>query len=165
MGLHQGSSLNPFLFSLMMDSLLRQIQEKVPWCLLFADDIVLIDETQGGVNERLEVWRHTLESKGFKLSRTKTEYLECKFSGVTQEAGGDVRLDTQVIPKRESFKYLGSIVQMNGEIDEDVTHCIGAGWTQLRLASDVLVLASQKVTCPANESSGNEDVEMDVRAY
>ncbi|XP_070029897.1 uncharacterized protein [Nicotiana sylvestris] len=27
---------------------------------------------------------------------------------------------------------------MNGEIDEDVTHCIEAGWTQLRLASDVL---------------------------
>ncbi|XP_070025231.1 uncharacterized protein [Nicotiana sylvestris] len=72
-----------------MDSLTRHIQEEVPWCLLFADDIVLIDETQGGVNERLEVWRHTLESKGFKLSRTKTEYLECKFSGFTEEADGD----------------------------------------------------------------------------
>nr|XP_009759062.1 PREDICTED: uncharacterized protein LOC104211665 [Nicotiana sylvestris] len=101
MGLHQESALSPFLFSLAMDSLIHHIQGEVPWCLLFTDDIVLIDETLGGVNERLEVWRHTLESKGFKLSRTKTDYLECKFGGVTQEADGDVKLDTQVIPGRE----------------------------------------------------------------
>nr|XP_016453736.1 PREDICTED: uncharacterized protein LOC107778066 [Nicotiana tabacum] len=106
MGLHQGSTLSPFLFSLSMDSLTRHIQGEVHWCLLFVDDIVLIDETRGGINKRLEGWRHTLESKGFKLSRTKTEYRERKFSGVTQEADGDVRLDMQVIPKRESFKYL-----------------------------------------------------------
>ncbi|XP_009768426.2 uncharacterized protein [Nicotiana sylvestris] len=130
MGLHQGSTLIPFLFSLAMDSLMRHIQGELPWYLLFANYTVLIVEMRGGVNERLEVWRHTLESKGSKLSRTKTEYLECKFSGVTQEMDVDVRLDTQVIPKRESSKYLGSIIQMNEEIDEDVTHRINAGWTK-----------------------------------
>nr|XP_018633540.1 uncharacterized protein LOC104117440 [Nicotiana tomentosiformis] len=105
-----------------MDSLTQHIKGEVPWCLLFAQDIVLIDETRGGVNDRLEVWRHTLESKVFKLSRTKTEYLKCKFSGITQEADGYVRLDMQAIPRRESFKYLGSIIQKDGEIDKDVTH-------------------------------------------
>ncbi|XP_070044883.1 uncharacterized protein [Nicotiana tomentosiformis] len=138
MGLHQGSALSPFLFSLAMDSLTRHIQGEVPWCLLFTDDIVLIEEVRGGVNERLEVWRQTLESKSFKLSRTKKEYLEYKFSGITQEADGDVRLDTQVISRRESFKYLGSIIQKDGEIFEDVTHRIGARWMKWRLASGVL---------------------------
>nr|XP_009592747.2 uncharacterized protein LOC104089527 [Nicotiana tomentosiformis] len=138
MGLHQGSALSPFLFSLAMDALTRHIQGKVPWCRLFADDIVLIDETRGGVNERLEVWRHTLESKGFKLSRTKTEYVECKFSNGTQEGDMEVRLDTQVVPKRANFKYLESIIQGNGEIDKDVTHRIGAGWMKWRFASCVL---------------------------
>nr|XP_009768975.1 PREDICTED: uncharacterized protein LOC104219904 [Nicotiana sylvestris] len=37
---------------------------------------VLIYEMRTGVNEKLEVWRQALESKGFKLIRTKTEYLE-----------------------------------------------------------------------------------------
>ncbi|MDV3181301.1 MAG: reverse transcriptase domain-containing protein, partial [Candidatus Phytoplasma australasiaticum] len=80
MGLHQGSVLSPFLFVLVMDELTRSIQEEVPWYMLFADNIVLNDETRAKVNDRLEAWGHALESKGFKLSRAKTEYLECKFS-------------------------------------------------------------------------------------
>ena len=68
--------------------------------MLFADDIVLIDETRSGVNAKLEDWRHTLESKGFKLSRTKTEYLECKFSETPQEVGAEVRLGDQAIQRK-----------------------------------------------------------------
>ncbi|XP_070023281.1 uncharacterized protein [Nicotiana sylvestris] len=138
MGLHQGSALSPFLFALVMDALTHHIQEDVPWCMLFADDIVPIDESRTGVNERLEVWRQTLESKGFKLSRTKTEYLECKFSVEQREVGVDVRLESQVIPSRDNFKYLRSVIQGGGEIDEDITHRIGVGWMKWRLASGVL---------------------------
>ena len=59
MGLHQGSASNPFLFTLIMDELTRGIQDEVPWSMLFADDIVLIDETRQGVNDKLERWRYT----------------------------------------------------------------------------------------------------------
>lgn len=38
-----------------MDKLTRSIQDEVPWCMLFVDDIILIDETRDGVNGRLEV--------------------------------------------------------------------------------------------------------------
>ncbi|XP_070029796.1 secreted RxLR effector protein 78-like [Nicotiana sylvestris] len=93
-GLHQGSAFSPFLFALVMDAITHHIQGEVPWFMLFADDIVLIDDTRHGVNERLEVWRHTLESKGFRLSRTKTEYLECKFGAEPTETGVEVRLDS-----------------------------------------------------------------------
>ena len=48
--------------------------------MLFADDIVLVDITRAGVNAKLELWRQTVESRGFRLSSTKTEYMECKFS-------------------------------------------------------------------------------------
>ena len=48
--------------------------------MLFADYIVLVDEMRAGVNVKLELWRQILESRGFRLSRVKTEYMECKFS-------------------------------------------------------------------------------------
>jgi len=50
--------------------------------MLFADDIVLIYETSVGLGGKLEQWRHTFESTGFRVSRSKTEYLKYEFSGV-----------------------------------------------------------------------------------
>jgi len=63
-GLHQEFALSPFLFAIVMDELTRAIQDEIPWCILFADDIVLVDETRAGVNAKLESWRQTLESRG-----------------------------------------------------------------------------------------------------
>jgi len=51
-GLHQGSALSLFLFVIVMDELTRAIQDEIPWCMLFVDDIVLIDETRAGVNAK-----------------------------------------------------------------------------------------------------------------
>jgi len=39
-----------------MYELTRAIQAEIPWCILFADDIVLVDETRAGVNAKLELW-------------------------------------------------------------------------------------------------------------
>ena len=55
-GLHQGSALSPFLFTIIMDELIRGIQDEIPWSMLFADNIVLIDETKEGLNTKLEWW-------------------------------------------------------------------------------------------------------------
>ena len=62
------------------------------------------------MNEKLEVWRQTLESKGFRLSRSKTDYLEYKFRDSKQEDRVVVRLDSQDVCKKDSFKYLGSMI-------------------------------------------------------
>ncbi|XP_068336681.1 uncharacterized protein [Pyrus communis] len=110
-----------------MDELMGHIQEDIPWCILFADDIVLIDEIQEGVNAKLNLWREVLESKGLHLSWSKTEYLECKFSanGGLNELG--VRIGDQEVPKSDNFRHLGSILQKNREFDGDLNHRIQAG--------------------------------------
>jgi hypothetical protein len=92
--------------------------------MVFADDVVLVDESRTEVDQKLELWRQTLEAKCFRLSRSKTEYMKCDFSATTQE--GDVRLDDQVVPKKDTFHYLGSMLQKHGDIDEDVSHRIKA---------------------------------------
>jgi hypothetical protein len=45
-----------------IDEVTRDIQGDIPWCILFADDVVLVDESQEGANRELELWRQTLES-------------------------------------------------------------------------------------------------------
>jgi hypothetical protein len=77
--------------------------------MFFADDVILVDESKMGVDQKLELWRRTLETKNFSLSKSKTEYMKCDFNATTQEEG-DVRLDGQVVPKKDTFRYLGSML-------------------------------------------------------
>ena len=60
--------MSPFLFVIVMDELTRAIQDEIPWCMLFADDIVLIDETRAEVNAKLELWRQAMEANS-RISR------------------------------------------------------------------------------------------------
>ena len=94
---------------------------------VFADDVVLVDDSRTGVNGKLELWRQSLESKGVRLSRTKTEYMMCGFS-TTRCEEEEVSLDGQVVPQKDTFRYLWSMLQEDGGIDEDVNHRIKAGW-------------------------------------
>ncbi|CAN6724191.1 unnamed protein product [Malus baccata var. baccata] len=61
--------------------------------------------------------------------------MECKFSanGGQNELG--VRIGDQEIPKSDRFRYLGSILQKNGELDGDLNHRIQAGWMKWKSAS------------------------------
>ncbi|GJN12835.1 hypothetical protein PR202_ga31149 [Eleusine coracana subsp. coracana] len=86
--------------------------------MLFVDDVVLVDERKTGFNWKLKLCRRTLESKGFRLSRSKAEYMKCDFSS-TPCVEGDVSLDGQIVPKKDTFRYLGSMLQKDGDIDED----------------------------------------------
>jgi hypothetical protein len=92
-----------------MDDVTRDIQGGISWCMHFADDVVFVNGSRTGVNQKLELWRRTLEVKGFSHSRSKTEYMKCDFSATTQEEG-DVRLDGQVVPKKDTFHHLGSML-------------------------------------------------------
>ena len=53
-GLHQGSALSPFLFAMIMDRLTDEVRGEPPWTMLFADDIVICEDTREKVERRLE---------------------------------------------------------------------------------------------------------------
>ena len=44
----------------------------MPKRILFANDIVLIEESRENVNCKLKIWREALEPKNFYLSRNKS---------------------------------------------------------------------------------------------
>ncbi|XP_057532853.1 uncharacterized protein LOC130810734 [Amaranthus tricolor] len=108
-GLHEGSALSPFIFTVIMEEISNSILETIPWCMLFNDNIVLVAETKEEANSKLEEWRG-------------------RFGGGTESIEKlEVTIGGEVVACTFKFKYLGSMIQSNGEIDGDVTNRIQAG--------------------------------------
>ncbi|GJU94969.1 retrovirus-related pol polyprotein LINE-1 [Tanacetum coccineum] len=61
-----GSAISRYLFPLILDELSRGIQENIPWCMVFADDIVFVVESVEGLNNKLESCREALEENGLR---------------------------------------------------------------------------------------------------
>jgi hypothetical protein len=60
-----------------MDEVTRDIEVDIPSCMCFLDNVILVDESKMRIDQKLELWRRTLEAKGFNLSRSKIEYMKC----------------------------------------------------------------------------------------
>jgi hypothetical protein len=86
----------------MMDEVTRDIQGDIPWCMLFADDVFLVDGSRTEDDQKLKLWRRTLEAKCFRFNRSKMEYMKYDFSATTQEEG---MLDSMVrwYPRKTPF--------------------------------------------------------------
>ena len=133
-GLHQGSALSPFLFGVIMDRLADEVRRESPWTMLFADDIVICEETREEVERRLESWRYALERREMKVSRSKTEYL-CINDGNDDET---VKMEDAKVPRVKKFKYLGSTVQESGGCEREVKKRVQARWNGWRKVSGVI---------------------------
>ncbi|KAH1264620.1 hypothetical protein GmHk_01G000510 [Glycine max] len=64
--------------------------------------------------------------------------MECKFNKRRRVSNSEVKIGDHIIPQVTRFKYLGSVIQDDGEIEGDVNHRIQAGWMKWRKASGVL---------------------------
>ncbi|KAE8722892.1 Proton gradient regulation 7 isoform 2 [Hibiscus syriacus] len=154
-GLHQGSALSPYIFALIMDDIYFATPNGVPWCMLFADNIVLVmagpdilralgptlvlvAEIKTELNRRLAAWKTALEEKSLKINIEKTEYLCSNFSGNQNDDDVEVCIEGHVIPSKECFKYLGSMIHKDRGVDDDVTHRIKMGWLKWRAVTGIL---------------------------
>ncbi|GJU68269.1 retrovirus-related pol polyprotein LINE-1 [Tanacetum coccineum] len=88
----------------MYNGTMTQIQEDIPWCLIFVDDILFVSELAEGLNNRLENCRETLEDNGLRILQPKG-----------------------------SFRYLGSMMHKSKRIDEDIAHRIKAAWLKVAI--------------------------------
>jgi hypothetical protein len=74
-GLHQGSALSPLLFITVMDVIGREIKDGLPWELLYADDLLLMAESEQELLEKLKRWKRAVEAKGMKVNVGKTKVM------------------------------------------------------------------------------------------
>ena len=85
--------------------LARGVKDLSPWCMLYADDIVLCDTISEVVDNKLEEWRRAMEDRGLKINRNKTVYLRFNVDG-NLDGNSDGNLQGQNLERVNTFKYL-----------------------------------------------------------
>ena len=137
-GLHQGSALSPFLFLIVLDTITREVREEDElWELLFADDLVIVADTEEELQQRFLTWRDSLERRGMKVNTRKTEVMVS-----SREGNEDINItaeDGQVIEQTREFKYLGSILTEEGGTEKAVRQRIKVVWQKWREVSGVIL--------------------------
>ena len=80
---HQGSVLLPLLFAMVIDEVTANARKGWMKQILYADDLVLMEETMEELRENFDEWREAFESKGMRVNLGKTKLM---VSGIEKEA-------------------------------------------------------------------------------
>ena len=72
---------------------------------MFADDIVRCSKSKEAVQTSLEKWRHALEKRKIKVTKSKAKYI-----AVNKKSDGQLNLRGVGIEKVKELKYFGSTV-------------------------------------------------------
>jgi len=65
--MHQGSALSPLLFVIIMEAISREFRVALSWELLYADDLVVIAETEEDLIKRLNEWNSNVENRCMRV--------------------------------------------------------------------------------------------------
>ena len=124
-GLHQGSGLSPFLFTIVLDTISEECRNGLPWELLFADDLAIIADSEEGLQRRWLKWQIGMESKGLKVNTVKIEVM------VSGRNGTKVKIkenEGKELNQVDQFKYLGVYFSKEGGSETAVRARVKAGW-------------------------------------
>ena len=79
--------LSPLLFIIVLEALSIEFRTGVSWELLYADDLVLIAESDKSM-DKLRVWKKSFEKKDLKVNVEKTKLMSCSDElSVAKESG------------------------------------------------------------------------------
>lgn len=109
-GVLQGSPLSPWLFNLFIDDLLQELNTTangIPWCLFYADDGVLLLDSEADLIRLVQVLEDWTIRNKILLNPKKCAIL----STSTLQP---IRVYQQLIPRQESYQYLGFPITLQG---------------------------------------------------
>ncbi|CAH2096880.1 unnamed protein product [Euphydryas editha] len=114
-GIQQGLALSPFLFNVVLDSVSAYIQDQPPWLMMYADDIVLVDENRLKLERRMNLWKVTREINGLKLYVAKIEYMAYE-----NPNSSTIQIELEPAVKSEKYRFLGCVSHESSSIYHDI---------------------------------------------
>jgi len=132
----QGDSFTPILFNIALEKVIREmnmgqhegvnLQDHTIGLLAYADDLVLITESQ---NELKSLFRRLEKSSakiGLRINEEKTKYMVVRRQN-NARLNQLLRIDQYNFGKVEQFKYLGTILTQNNDTAKEIEARILAG--------------------------------------
>ena len=70
--------LSPQLFIIVMEALSRRFDDRgLPCELLYADESVLLADSEDDLKKKLQRWKNGLEAKGLRVNVRETKVMKC----------------------------------------------------------------------------------------
>ncbi|XP_022203759.2 uncharacterized protein LOC111060407 [Nilaparvata lugens] len=134
-GIKQGDSLSPLLFTMVMDEIHKICKRRTGrmtvghWnlrpifaqALLFADDIVLIADSERKLKAAVIEWNEEIKRKGMELNINKSKVM------VVNGTEGErviMEVEGRQMEQVKSYEYLGTIINEDGKLDEELRNRI-----------------------------------------
>ena len=158
-GVHQGSVLSPLLFIIVLEALSREFREGLPMELLYADDLVLVAETEELLMEKLRKWKKGMELKGLRVNIGKTKVMRCQVRigqaedsgkypcGVCKQGVGDNSIKCVACHKWVHKRCSGISGRLGYVADFRCRRCLDGDSAQVLLSSEVELEPGVKVEC------------------
>ena len=71
-----------------MQVLSNGFNEDLPWELQYADDLILVAESEEQLRRKIALWKKGIEDKGLRVNIAKTKIMKCEVGkGPTEDSG------------------------------------------------------------------------------
>ena len=133
-GLRQGDVLSPTLFNLFINDVIScfnksgdapKLGDVNMDCLLYADDVVLISQSEKGLQHMVSALEKYCNSWGLTINTDKTKIVVFNKKNILFDT--NVKFGQQKILSVDSYKYLGILFPKNGNLSISKTDLVNRG--------------------------------------
>jgi hypothetical protein len=129
-GVKQGDPLSATLFSIAMDSILKKIElrgnisTRLKQYNPYADDILITTRTAEAMIDTFVKLKNKSLKYGLIVNVHKTKYMKCTGK---QDQLTAINIENKEFEQVKTFKYLGSIVNTDNTMEEEIKERIALG--------------------------------------
>ena len=110
-GVHQASVLSPLLFIIVLEALSNKFRIGLPCELFYADDLVLLAESEEKLLEMIRQWKDGMEQKWLRVNIGKTKVIKCKVRQGQAENSGKIFIVESAGKVLKETRYVAQITR------------------------------------------------------